>query len=173
MDADQARLEAIRADEIRNEDLTPRKRGYTYFGAPVVPASANTTSKVRGEGDAQEQLERGVGTGQSGGLRVREALSSTQMRPSDRAPASVRGNLIQGMPRRHAPLPQPTYEEGYKGYKEEMEVRGARTRTYDEQQAQLLEEDGNDVDDFDDFDEAAARNSQAAEYEGKDDDYDD
>ncbi|KXH59598.1 hypothetical protein CSAL01_04354 [Colletotrichum salicis] len=178
-DADHARLEAIRANEIRNEDLTPRRRGYTSFGAPIAPASpydrrsttssyqmrkmpnpgqapsqysppdpaSNTKYEGRVKRDAQEQSERGV-------------------REEDRAAGCE-----------HAPLSRPTYEEGYeKGYEEEMDVPGAITRTYGEQQEEPLEEDGDDVDDFDDFDdfyEEAARNSQAAEYEGKDDDYDD
>ncbi|KAK1985389.1 hypothetical protein LZ30DRAFT_779092 [Colletotrichum cereale] len=40
-DADHARLEAIRADEVRNDDLAPRNRGHKIFGTPVAPASAH------------------------------------------------------------------------------------------------------------------------------------
>ncbi|KAM0323910.1 hypothetical protein ACHAQA_008491 [Verticillium albo-atrum] len=136
-DADQARLDAVRADEMRNHDLAPRKRGYSTFGAPVVPAPGQERRATGGQRQTRRAADpSNLSPGSFGNTRVQGRERSNIQGPSARNPPPTRrggsntGTRHMGSQRRA----QDQYSaSSSRSYPEEVRPgRGERQAAFDE-----------------------------------------
>ncbi|KAF4444282.1 aaa family ATPase [Fusarium austroafricanum] len=188
-DADQARLETTRADHMRNEDLTSRRRDHFRrqdqvakhnLGPPQfrqAPQRDQMSGNSRGEDRRRprDQMPPGRATHhREGGAAGQQQVPVRNPRlrtPTASQDGSSRSSKAPTQSQRHEQRPRYDFNEGYG--EEDQCIDQRDFRVYDRESRNRVGDDRFEDDDYDDYDEAVNGGAREKSSQADELDYDD
>ncbi|KAM0287308.1 hypothetical protein ACHAO9_007712 [Fusarium lateritium] len=185
-DADQARLETIRADHMRNEDLTPRRRDHPrrkeqardqYRSTSEFrdgPSRERTTENTRGEERrrARDQVSSRTTRHRESGMGRQSDAPTRSPRPRAQAASQGRSSIsgrVPGLSQRQEQRPR--YDDDL--YEEEDEFSDERDVKRSDQRSRNRADVGHKEEDYDDLDELTDGGARRDVAQADELDYDD